>query len=68
MKIKLFTVFLVAFCSAFGATAAIDDDLIIVCSGGIYCEDERQVCLASGQSPDMCQLNWRSCVFDACPQ
>lgn len=49
-----------------GPTAAMDD--LIVCSGGRYCEDERLDCLASGQYPDLCEMRWRGCVLDACPQ
>ncbi|EPX62188.1 hypothetical protein D187_010092 [Cystobacter fuscus DSM 2262] len=69
MKIKLLTVCLAAFGFSFAATAATAamDDLI-VCSGGVYCEDVRLECLASGQSQTLCNRQWRGCVLDACPQ
>ncbi len=72
MKIKLLTVSLAAFAFSFGATAAFGaptawDDLI-VCSGGVYCEDVRLECLASGHSQTLCDRQWRGCVLDACPQ
>jgi len=41
---------------------------LIVCGGGRYCEEVRQECLAAGGSAVMCQLQWRNCVLDACPQ
>lgn len=69
MKIKLFAAALAvaSFGFAFGATAASYD--IIVCSGGVYCDQEvRQPCLDGGGSPSMCDVMWRSCVLDACPQ
>ncbi|MFY0574423.1 hypothetical protein F0U62_14250 [Cystobacter fuscus] len=72
MKIKLLTVSLAAFgfsfgaTAAFGSTAAMDD--LIVCSGGVYCEDVRLECIASGQSQTICNRQWRGCVLDACPQ
>ncbi|PTL76519.1 hypothetical protein [Vitiosangium sp. GDMCC 1.1324] len=66
MEIKLFAVFLAAFGLSFVATAATDD--LIVCAGGVYCEDIRLECLASGSSEDVCHRQWRGCVLDACPQ
>lgn len=64
---KLLTVVLFAFGFASGAAAAISDP-IIVCSGGVYCEDVRQECLAAGHPQNLCDAQWRGCVFDACPQ
>lgn len=67
MKIKLFAVAVAAFGFAFCATASSRD--IIVYAGGVYCDQEvRQPCLDGGGSPSMCDVFWRSCVLDACPQ
>lgn len=55
-----------AFAFAFGVTAAPRD--LIVCAGGVYCYDEQRACEQSGQDPHFCELMWRSCVLDACPQ
>ncbi|WNG19385.1 hypothetical protein [Cystobacter fuscus] len=72
MKLKLLTVSLAAFSvsfgatAAFGATEAVGD--LIVCSGGVYCEDVRLECIASGNSQTLCDRQWRFCVLDACPQ
>ncbi|AWH27399.1 hypothetical protein [Stenotrophomonas sp. YAU14D1_LEIMI4_1] len=41
---------------------------LIICGGGVYCEEVRQECLAAGGSATLCQLKWRACVLDACPQ
>ncbi|MGH8080039.1 MAG: hypothetical protein ACREP7_05650 [Lysobacter sp.] len=54
-----------AFAFAFGATASPLD--LVVCAGGAYCEaDVRQPCLAAGGQN--CDVMWRMCVLDACPQ
>jgi hypothetical protein len=41
---------------------------IIVCGGGVYCEQLRLECLAKGNAPALCERQWRLCVLDACPQ
>jgi len=41
---------------------------IIVCRGGVYCEQIRLQCIAEGNSAAMCEHQWRQCVLDACPQ
>jgi hypothetical protein len=66
VKIKLLTVFLAAFGISFVATMSKNE--LTVCSGGLYCEDARQECLASGTSQTICNRVWQSCVIDACPQ
>lgn len=69
MNTKLLTVFVFAFGFASGAAASIGDPgQIIVCGGGVYCEDVRQDCLDAGHPQSYCDAIWRGCVFDACPQ
>ncbi|TFZ43596.1 hypothetical protein E5C33_17665 [Stenotrophomonas maltophilia] len=41
---------------------------IIVCRGGVYCEQIRLQCIAEGNSAALCEQQWRACVLDACPQ
>ncbi|MGO1071736.1 hypothetical protein [Lysobacter sp. CA199] len=56
-----------AFAFAFGATANTRN--LIICAGGVYCDAEvRQPCLAGGGSWSECEMPWRMCVLDACPQ
>lgn len=56
-----------AFAFAFGASAAPRD--LIVCAGGVYCYyDVLETCRESGQDEYYCQMLWRGCVLDACPQ
>lgn len=55
------------FAFAFGATAAPRD--LIVCAGGVYCYDLQRECEQEhGAGAYWCELQWRSCVLDACPQ
>jgi hypothetical protein len=66
MKRKLIAISLAAFGFLSGATPAQAD--LIICSGGTYCEEFRQQCLAEGNGQTYCYIEWRACVLDACPQ
>lgn len=56
-----------AFAFAFGASAQPRD--LIICAGGVYCYyDVLEPCRESGSGENYCQIMWRSCVLDACPQ
>jgi len=41
---------------------------LIICKGGRYCEQLRIECINAGELPAACEVMWRNCVLDACPQ